>query len=455
MQLPVAEAFSVHVRRNPAAPVAWTAGGLRDRAELDALALRLGRCMAQVPRGSRVAISVRDGFTFLAAVLAVWRHGACAVMLDAADPRAPRTDLARRFGAAGLLLDEPELRCAMLGGGDPAGDFAAIKLTSGSTEEPRGIGVGTAELLADCDALRQSMGIGDDDRVFAAVPMSFSYGIGSVLVPALWHGQPLVLPDHRHPLGFLQAIQRGRPTVLPAVPALLRGLLAGRADLGTSLRLCISAGAVLPPATAVAFRERFGLPVHAFYGATETGGICYDRTGRCAENGAVGTPVEGVEVSLDPCGRVVVRSPAVGRPLAPDPDFHDGAFTTSDLGAFCSGDLVLQGRTNDVFDVGGHKVHPREVERVIAAIGGVDEVAVVPWQDTDGRAGCVALVVGSGVDESAVRRQCVAQLPAAKVPRRIVFLRALPCTSRGKLARDMVERLLRGEDVGGTAGRNA
>jgi long-chain acyl-CoA synthetase len=452
MQSPVAEAHSSLLHADPAAPVAWTAAGVRTRADLAALAALAARELAAVPAGSRVAVSVRDGFAFLAAVLAIWQRGSCVVLLDAADPRAPRVDHAQRLGAAALLHGGPEFRCTTLPGREPAGRFAAIKLTSGTTAEPRGVGTGSDELLADCDQLQRTMGIAAPDRVLAAVPMSFSYGVGSLLVPALARGRVLVLPDTRHPLGLLRALRQGEPTVLPAVPALLRALLAESLQLPPGLRLVVSAGAPLLPRTAAAFRARFGLPVHAFYGATEAGGICYDREGAAAEAGSVGTPVDGVSVSLDEDGRVVVRSPAVATSLDGDPELHAGRFRSLDLGRFRGDELVLLGRCCDSFDVGGHKVHPLEVERVIAQIDGVRDVAVVPWRDADGRATAAALVVATGADENAVRRHCSQQLPAAKVPRRIVLLQELPRSGRGKLTREAVERLLAQVRADGAAG---
>jgi acyl-CoA synthetase (AMP-forming)/AMP-acid ligase II len=434
MQSPVVLAFSSLLRTDAAAAVAWTAMGVRTRDDLAALATTARGELAAIAPGARIAVSVRDGFAFLAAVLAVWQHGSCAVLLDAADPRAPRTDVALRLGAAALLDGGPVFRCTALPGREPAGGFDAIKLTSGTSAEPRAIGVGSAELIADCDQLQRTMGIGANDRVFAAVPMSFSYGTGSLLLPALWRGRVLVLPDPRHPLGFLRALRQGEPTVLPVVPALLRALLAESLQLPPSLRLVVSAGAQLLPGTAAAFRARFGLPVHAFYGATEAGGICYDRGGAAAEVGSVGCAVDGVAVQVDGEGRVVVRSPAL------------------DLGTFRGDELVLLGRCCDSFGVGGHKVHPREIERVIAEIDGVRDVAVVPWRDADGRAIAAALVVAVGTDEAAVRRHCLQQLPAAQVPRGIVLLRELPRTSRGKLAREAVERLLAAAFADGAPG---
>lgn len=441
MPSPLAEAFAALHRADAQAPVAWLVDGVRDRAALWSLAHEV-LARAPVPARARVAVSVRDPFRFLAAVLAVWLRDGCVVLLDAADPLAPRCDLAEQMGAAALLVDEPDLRALPCAGGAVAGAFAAIKLTSGSTDVPRGIGVTAAALVADGDQLEATMGIGADDRVFAAVPMSFSYGVGNLLVPALWRGRQLVLSDARNPLGFLQALRSLAPTVLPAVPALLRALVHNARELPASLRLVLSAGALLPPSVAREVRARFGLAVHAFYGSTESGGICYDRTGAAAEHGTVGTPVDGVAVALDADERVVVRSAAVGEALDGSGNPGGGLFRAPDLGEWRDGQLVLLGRAGDVFDVGGHKVHPREIEQVVVELAGVQEVVVVPWRDRDGRASSAALVVAHGVDEVAVRRHCAARLPAAKVPRCIRIVGELPRTHRGKLPRLEVERLL-------------
>ena len=73
--------------------------------------------------------------------------------------------------------------------------------------------------------------------------------------------------------------------------------------LADVVRLVISAGAILPGALAARFREAYGQPMHVFYGSSECGGICYDREGGAAERGTVGTPVDGVRISLQPRSR--------------------------------------------------------------------------------------------------------------------------------------------------------
>lgn len=448
MPLSVADAFGELLRADPAAPVAWTTTGTMTRASLDQRATSIEALLQGIPVGRRIGLSVGDGATFLAAFLATARRSHAAVLMDAADPRAPRLDLAAQLGATAVLVDEPELLLIPCGGEAIAGADRAIKLTSGSTGEPTAIAVGDAELLADAWALEQAMGIRDDDRVFAAVPMSFSYGVGNLLVPALARGRRLVLPG-TGPLGLLRAMRVGEPTVLPAVPALLRALLQGSFALPASMRLVLSAGAKLPEQVAVSFRERFGLPVHAFYGSTESGGACYDRTGQAAERGSVGRPVDGVSVTIADGGRVRIASKAVGRLLAAagtEPDPHgnprDGGFVAPDLGAFVAGELVLRGRAGTVFDVGGHKVDPCEVEGLIASLPQVVDVGVVPFCDEQGRAICAAVVAGRGLDEELIRRHCARVLPPAKVPRRVLLVAELPRTSRGKLSREGLQELL-------------
>ncbi|MCK5942045.1 MAG: AMP-binding protein, partial [Planctomycetes bacterium] len=253
----VPDAFDSLLRGDPDACVCWTPTGERDRRDLDRRAAEVAAVLEAVTRGRRVGICVRDPFTFLAAFLALSRRGDAAVLFDAADPRAPRLDLAERFELAAMVVDVPELRVLELPGAAAAGTCRAIKLTSGSTGEPNAIAVDDAQLRADADALERTMGIGDGDRVFAAVPMSFSYGVGNLLIPALARGRELVLPAPG-PVGLLAAMRRARPTVLPAVPALLRALLRGSAPLPDSMRLVLSAGAKLPAEVARSFRQRFG-----------------------------------------------------------------------------------------------------------------------------------------------------------------------------------------------------
>src|SRR5437870_13844520 len=65
------------------------------------------------------------------------------------------------------------------------------------------------------------------------------------------------------------------------------------------LRLCISAGAPLPTTVPKKFRERFGSPIHSFYGASECGGICYDRETANDSAGFVRSPMKDAALEVN------------------------------------------------------------------------------------------------------------------------------------------------------------
>src|SRR4030095_11843524 len=90
------------------------------------------------------------------------------------------------------------------------------------------------------------------------------------------------------------------------------------------LRLCISAGAPLSITVEKRFREEFNLPIYSFYGASECGGICYDRDATNPNEGFVGDAMKSVTLEMvDPKGsatQVRVHSAGVGDGYFPEPD---------------------------------------------------------------------------------------------------------------------------------------
>jgi long-chain acyl-CoA synthetase len=199
---------------------------------------------------------------------------------------------------------------------------------------------------------------------------------------------------------------------------------------------------------AAQFRVRFGLPVHVFYGASECGGICYDREGGAAERGTVGEPVEGVRVRLEevleggPEGLVTVESRSVALGYLPDDEddgrLGRGRFVTSDLGLLDGRELRLRGRVDALINVKGKKVNPTEIESVLQRLAGVSEVVAfgVPsaHKATDTLRAVVACP-GGGVSYDEVLAWCRAHLPEHKVPRSVVLVSAIPRTARGKISR--------------------
>lgn len=456
LQDPIIERFAERVRRAPDAVAVASPSARTTVAEIDRLAEAFGRRLAEArPAPERpVAVAAVNGPGFLAAFVAVRRAGHPVVLLDHRMPAAERHAVAAHLGAVAVMAVERRwpaaaevTSVAAAAVPVPAGT-ASIRLTSGSTGLPRGIAHTAEALLADDRQLVATMGLGDDERILAAVPLSHAYGFASIALPALVRDASLVVPDDDGPFAVLAAAQACGVTFLPTVPAYLQVLLRMEQPppLPATVRLVISAGAPLPPAVAARFREVYVRPVHVFYGASEVGGIAFDRAGDAAERGTLGTPVEDVTVELRPVdgaepdtGLVVVRSAAAAVATLPDPDprLRDGELVTSDLARRDQrGELVLVGRADDIVNVRGKKVNPREVERVLAELPGVAEVAVLGVPAADGGQRLRAVVATAReVDEAAVRGWCAARLAAHKVPRSIVLVEAIPRTDRGKLDR--------------------
>ena len=426
------------------------------------------------PAGAVVGLQAPNGPGFLGAILALRRAGLAALLLDRSAPEHGVARALDRCGASGSI------RCSSAWPADasafrisatvkPAVDRrmahgAVIKLTSASTGDARGILTPTDALLADDAALSRSMGLRPADRIVAVVPFSHSYGLSSLVVPALARGIRLVLPDRTGPFTQLEAARDLSATVFPTVPAFLAGLLDVHAPpaLPASLRLVISAGAPLLPETARRFRTRFGRPVHAFYGASECGGISYDRDGTAAEAGSVGTPVEGVRVELieqaatggEAAGRVVVVSPAVAQGYVPqaDPRLAGGRFVTDDLGTWVDGRLCLVGRLRGLINVKGHKVNPTEVERVIAELEHVDQVRVIGISRGSAGDECVRAVVAcrsGSLTPARVVEWCRGRLNDFEIPRSVVLVDRMPTDARGKIEHALLAAV---DDTGGSLG---
>jgi acyl-coenzyme A synthetase/AMP-(fatty) acid ligase len=470
---PILQAFERLAHRDPLAPLVVSPERRATVGDVEALARAAGRALAApgrpgLPPGAIVGLAAANGPGFLASLLALRRAGLAALLLDAQTPGPEALRILGALGASALLRcpegwpqgpDAWEMQFSGTAPGTASGlvttltDAAVVKLTSGSTGTPRGIAASSATLLADDAALTASMGLSAADRLLTTIPLSHSYGLASLAIPALARGTMLVIPETGGVYDPFVTAARTGATFFPTVPAYLDALarMGDPPPRPPALRLVITAGAPLSALTSARFRETFGLPVHVFYGSSECGGICYDREGGAAERGTVGAPVEGVRIVLEPAilepagpedagGRVTVESAAVASGYLPDLDeerLSGGRFRAGDLAVWQAGELALRGRVDDLVNIKGKKVNPREVEAILAGLEGVDE-AVVLGIPLGCRGEVLRAVVAcrpGSLTAGEVVAWCRSHLSAHKVPRSVILVPALPRNPRGKLDR--------------------
>jgi len=326
-----------------------------------------------------------------------------------------------------------------------------LKLTSGTTAAPRAIRFRSHQLLADCNQICDTMGISGNDLNFGVIPVSHSYGFSNLLTPLIARGVPMVMSRDRTPRAVLADLARTGATVFPGTPVFYQAFC----DMGDvpslpKVRLCISAGAPLSSAVAKSFFEKFRQPIHSFYGASECGGICYDRCGTKFEDGLVGQPIQGVDVELiDPketASQVRVRGAAVSDGYFPEPDeqkLGNGVFVPDDLLARHDSALKIVGRVSDVINVAGKKVNPAEVEAHLLRYKGVRQAVVFGRPTGAGLrneevAACV--LASPNVSEGNLLRFCRTALSGWQVPKRIFVVDIIPTNERGKISRRELAR---------------
>ncbi len=324
-----------------------------------------------------------------------------------------------------------------------------LKLTSGTTAEPRAIRFRSEPLLADCNQICDTMGISDSDLNFAVIPVSHSYGFSNLITPLIARGVPMVLSSDPLPRAILDDLERSGATVFPGMPVFYQAFCELReVPRLDRLRLCVSAGAPLPLEVASRFREKFRRPIHSFYGSSECGGICYDREGVALEAGFVGEPMKGVSLELlDPdveSSRVCVRSAAVADGYFPEPNeekLDHGFFIPDDLLQKSAKGFRIVGRISDVINVAGKKVNPAEVEAALLRYQGVREAVVFGRESTLRNQEVAACVVASpDVNESQLLEFCRRRLSGWQVPKQILLVADIPVTERGKISRRELAR---------------
>jgi acyl-CoA synthetase (AMP-forming)/AMP-acid ligase II len=323
---------------------------------------------------------------------------------------------------------------------------ALLKLTSGTTAAPRAIRFRSEQLLADCDQICDTMGIFDVDLNFGVIPISHSYGFSNLLTPLIARGVPMVVSRDRTPRAVLEELAKTNATVFPGMPLFYQAFCEmENVPPLPKLRLCISAGAPLPVATAKKFREKFGLPIHSFYGASECGGICYDREAPNEIEGFVGAPMKDVDLEMiDPnaqSSQARVRSAAAGDGYFPDvheEKLSNGVFVPDDLLAGHGSGFKIVGRISDVINVAGKKVNPAEIEERLLRFPGVRQAVAFGRPAGAGLrneevAACV--VVDVDLIENELLEFCRRALSAWQVPKRIFIVDSIPASERGKISR--------------------
>lgn len=326
---------------------------------------------------------------------------------------------------------------------------ALLVYTSGTTSRPKAAVHTQGNLLANMRIATLVQGMTPDDVVATMLPLFHVGGLCIQTLPALHAGAQVILHPRFAADAAFDCFERQRPTLTLQVPATLKALLEHprwpQADL-SSLRAVWAGSSLLPQPLVDAFHAR-GLPVCNVYGATETGpfSIALPPEHAMSHVGSCGWPAPGVEVRLahvqDGVGELLIRAPNVAACYWPDRPACDaqGWFHTGDLASRAAdGSYAVAGRAKDLIISGGENIHPAEIENLLAEHPAIAECAAFGVPDGEwGEVVAVAIVVkpGQSVSEQELASHLAGRLARFKLPRRWLWLDALPKTALGKLQR--------------------
>jgi len=350
-------------------------------------------------------------------------------------------------------------RLATPGGPRDSDVTFAIMYTSGTMGKPKGVCLSHRSVVATAMAVSEALGITADDVVLAAVPFFTIFGT-SVVAGAVAAGATLVLDERFEPAATVELMAREHVTVCHGVPTMFHLLVRepgfARARL-PQLRTGIIAGSPVQPDLVAAVRRT--CDVEIAYGLTETGPtVSLTRPGdppvRRLET--VGRALPGVELRIvdvttgelhgvEAVGELAVKGPNVMSGYHRMPGETRRSFTPE--GFYLTGDLAMLeedgfvrivGRRKEMIIRGGYNVYPREVEDVLRAHPGVEEVCVVGVpHEVLGEMVCACVVpiegaILRGEDITDFARK---QMADYKVPDLVRFFDALPLTASGKVKR--------------------
>lgn len=396
-------------------------------------------------RGRRVAFALPNGAAWFEVFLGLLKGGAIPLPLDSSEPAGSQQELGRQGGAA-FLWNGQALQALPGAPRREAAPLCVIKLTSGSTGTPRPLAFTQAEMLADARQVCRTMDIRPEDTNLAIVPFGHSYGLGNLTVPLLAYGVAALCVSAPLPHAIAADAARWRPTVFPAVPALLRVLTLSdlAVDAFASVRTVISAGSLLAADTAREFYQKYHLLVHGFYGSSETGGITYDRSGEATLAGrSVGQPLDGVTIHPAPGQRFWVESAAVfTRGNRHRGVTGQGRHQPADRGEFNpEGELTLLGRAGRMMKIAGRRLDLAELEHALRRIEGVQDAFAAPHPH---RPEELAVVLATALPLEQARARLRLELAPWKLPRRLIVVAEFPLTSRGKtdtrILRELIQR---------------
>ena len=337
-------------------------------------------------------------------------------------------------------------------------DPCQMTYTSGTESKPKGVIISNQALIAQYLSIIIDAGFECSDINVNALPIYHCAQRDAFLTPIFYLGgtNVLIKPDVVEMMRF---VNDWKASMLFAPPTVWIGILRhpdfNKYDM-SSLKKLYYGAAIMPTEIIKELLEKFqGCKLYNCYGQTELAPLHTILKSEYAltKLGSVGVGTLHMQTRLeDDEGNPIHESGKIGEIAGKGPHvmlmyfknfekteeaMRNGWFHSGDLGAMDEDRFItVVDRKKDMVKTGGENVSSREVEEVIYKNRFVEEVAVVGIPHPKWIEAVTALVVPKEKDkitEEDITELCKKELAPFKVPKKVIFIDALPKSPTGKI----------------------
>lgn len=409
---------------------------LYDHAYFEQASARLAEQAGLSNRDSgRYAVCFTETIDWLVLFFAIRKAGGSVLPIHPGTPYPAARKLAIGAGCDRLFYNS--LAAEVLeapANGSPKGQL--LQMSSGTTGAPKCVARSWDEIDAEIESYVRTFREPEDMTPVVACPTTHSYGLICGILVAMKRGQTPVIVNTANPKYLLKVLRDTERPLLYSSPAILHTLARLLPD-GEQIHATMTSGTLLPDAWFSLIRAR---SLHMFqqYGCSESGCIAINpNVAATADMGFVLPHLRGeTGTGADDASEITVKTA----------DGH--TIHTSDLGYIRDdGMLVFISRMDDMINVSGLNVYPKDVEDTVMAMPAVTDA--VAFRKSDRFAGeRVALLFSASevVAPQAVREWCIGNLASHQLPMEILQIDAVPRQANGKISRrDVAARHAAGE----------
>lgn len=442
---------------------------------------------------SRVALIGQNSVEYINALVNIWNNGDCAVLIDWQVPIETAVNMMREAKVTTCFLEQKifdnvyqsivngSIRFIPYTVSEPtvnllpyevtekyienySHDEAIVIYSSGTTGKSKGIILSHFAISTNADAIIDYMGVGEEDCLYIAKPLSHSSTIVGELLVSLKSGTRLVVAPTAVPPRFvLNKLFQYDVTMICLNPTLLRMYIEEcqrKSYAFPSLKKIYVSGSILDDRLYRTAHEFFrDIELFNMYGLSEAGPRVTAQRADGSKSNSVGKPIKGVEIAIvDENGAMVsegargivhVHTPSLfsGYILGEQKhrSLYRGWLNTGDIGYIDeNGELHIAGRADDLIIIDAHKIYPNDVEKAIFENTEVTECVVAGYIHASTGIVSLGCVYVSETDLTVVDNKKLGKiLMPYEMPKCYLRVRELPKNRNGKILRNEASKLLK------------